>query len=89
MLYLSVCLYSQYCLTRFRTCPIVSKNFFFSMITALFLMKGQRTSLQISNNGFSFAVFLKQFFDICDVKLVISWQLTLKFPIIRFVFLAN
>lgn len=62
---------------------------FKKMITAPFLMKEHRTSLQTSNNSFYFAVFLKKIVNSCDVKLVISWQLTLKFPIVRFVFLAN
>lgn len=59
------------------------------MNTASFLMKEHRTSLQTSNNSLYFAVFLKKIVNSCDVKLVISWHLTLKFPIVRFVFLAN
>jgi len=59
------------------------------MNTASFLMKEHRTSLQTSNNSLYFAVFLKKIVNSYDVKLVISWHLTLKFPIVRFVFLAN
>lgn len=59
------------------------------MPAELFLIKGHRTYLQICNNGRGFSVFLKEIFNSCDVKLVISWQLTLMFRIIRFVFLAN